>query len=159
MSIEIKLTRGFVTVIDDVDSDLAELKWTTFLDEKQNSGPYAYRSPDNIRIHQVIMERILGRKLERGELADHVDGDGLNNKRENLRLSTFRQNAHNQKRSKRNTSGYKGVSYYAADGRWRANIRVDGKLCFLGYFNTPEEAHEAYKVAAVKHFGEFARFE
>lgn len=88
---------------------------------------------------------------------DHIDGNKLNNCISNLRLATMPQNIANSKRSKRNTSGYKGVSYDRERGLWRANIKAAGHHKQLGRFSTPEEAHVAYMEAARKYYGEFAR--
>lgn len=85
---------------------------------------------------------------------DHIDGDRLNNRIENLREATYSQNAHNQPRNSRNTSGYKGVHFWR--NRWRAEIYINNKRIRLGSFNTPEQAHEAYCKAADEYFGEFA---
>lgn len=90
-------------------------------------------------------------------LVDHIDGDGLNNRRANLRPATHAQNSANQKRSSRNRSGFKGVHYYHRTSSWRAYIGVGGKQRHLGYFSTAEEAARIYDAAALELFGEFAR--
>lgn len=90
---------------------------------------------------------------------DHIDGDSLNNRVENLRECTRSQNSMNRPAKSDNVTGLKGVSRrkrsygYA----YRASIWVDGKSIPLGVYKTPEEAHEVYKEAAKKHFGEFYR--
>ena len=91
---------------------------------------------------------------------DHIDGDRMNNRLSNLRLASRQQNNGNARLSKANTSGFKGVTRYNAKPRtkpWIAQITVNGKRKGLGYFATPEEAHEAYAAAAVQAFGEYAR--
>ena len=90
---------------------------------------------------------------------DHIDGKGSNNHFTNLRLATTAENLRNAQLSRRNTSGFKGVSYNRRLDRWQASITVAGKLHYLGIFNAPEKAHVAYCTAAKQHFGEFARFE
>lgn len=90
---------------------------------------------------------------------DHADGDGLNNRWINLREANQSQNSGNQRLSRNNTSGAKGVSWSADKGKWRAQIKVGGKARNLGYFATPEDAHAVYVDAAKKYFGEFARAE
>lgn len=82
---------------------------------------------------------------------DHIDGNALNNQRANLRLCTRSENLGNQRRSKNNTSGYKGVRRLA--GRWGAFVRQQ----FLGLYDTPEEAARAYDDAARRVWGRFAR--
>ena len=89
------------------------------------------------------------------EQIDHINGDRADNRWCNLRLANHAQNARNAKRRNDNTSGYKGVT--RAKGKWAAQIyRGPGKSQHIGYFNTPEEAHEAYCEAAKNHFGPFA---
>jgi hypothetical protein len=78
----------------------------------------------------------------------------------NLREATQTQNSGNQRVQKNNRLGIKGVGAYQNKyraPRYRARIRVNGRLVHLGYFSTPAEANVAYAVAAQKHFGEFAR--
>ncbi|HEY6861677.1 MAG TPA: HNH endonuclease [Pseudolabrys sp.] len=89
------------------------------------------------------------------EQIDHWDLNRDNNALANLRLATPRQNSVNTKVSKKNTSGFKGVC--EQNGRWIAQMRQDGKRGYIGSFDTAEEAFEAYKQAALKQHGEFAR--
>ena len=90
---------------------------------------------------------------------DHRDGNGANNAIENLRPAACWQNLANQGLSRANTTGFKGVTLRKSTGRYVAQIHVHGKNRHLGYFDSPEEAHAAYRKAAREHFGEFARFE
>ncbi len=88
---------------------------------------------------------------------DHRNGDGLDNRRENLRAATRTQNMANTRLRSNNTSGFKGVSFDNRTARWIAAIRLDGHSYFLGRFDVPEEAARAYDAAALRLFGEFAR--
>lgn len=88
---------------------------------------------------------------------DHRDTDPLNNKWDNLRLTTESQNMANSCISKRNKTGYKGVCYFKRGNNYTARIMVKGKAVFLGYSDTAEEAHDLYIEAAKKYFGDFAR--
>jgi hypothetical protein len=88
---------------------------------------------------------------------DHESGIGVDNRRKNIRIATQIQNAWSVRRHRRNSTGFKGVVKYF--NRYRAFIQVNGKKFWLGSFATPQEAHEAYKAAAIKYYGEFARFE
>lgn len=93
--------------------------------------------------HRVMMHReLLG--LERGDKreADHINRDRLDNRRSNLRIATKKQNGQNQGCNRRanRTSKYRGVSYYKQTNRWQAYCRLDGKLNYLGYYMTEEEA-------------------
>jgi hypothetical protein len=93
------------------------------------------------------------------KIIDHKDGNPKNNKIENLREANSHQNAWNSSKSKSNTSGYKGVFWHSKMKKWTSSICFHRKLIWLGVFKTPEEAHEAYKNAALELHGEFARFE
>lgn len=92
------------------------------------------------------------------EQIDHIDGNGLNNDIENLRAATRSQNLQNTGKKKNNTSGFKGVVWHKQAQKWQARTWHEGKSHYLGLFDTPEAAHEAYKAAATKLHGEFARF-
>ena len=87
---------------------------------------------------------------------DHINCDAADNRWCNLRQATSSQNLHNM-RIKNNKVGLKGVVLCTYTGRYRARIRVGYRNVHLGRFDTPEEAHAAYVVAAKKYFGEFAR--
>jgi hypothetical protein len=87
---------------------------------------------------------------------DHENRESIDDRIENLRPATTSQNAANTARRTNNTSGYKGVFWDKSARRWRAEITVNRKRIHLGYYDSPEEAHAAYCVAAKKFFGEFA---
>jgi hypothetical protein len=89
---------------------------------------------------------------------DHKDTIKSNNQFINLRTATKSQNSGNTKKPVTNKSGYKGVCWHKKSGKWRAQIIYQGKSYWLGVYETPEEAHEAYCKAATHYFGEFARF-
>lgn len=107
-------------------------------------------------LHRWILERKLGRPLSKEELCDHVNGDRLDNRRENLRLASKLQNCQNRRKNVDNQSGYKGVGFEKSTGKWRARIRVNRIAKRLGSFDTPEQAYEAYCAAAREYHGEFA---
>lgn len=154
-----KYAGKYEAIISSEDTDLAELNWCVHI---ESTSYYALRSPRiegkkrTIKMHRVILERKIGRKLEKGEWCDHIDGNGLNNTRPNLRLTTSLGNARNARKSVRNTSGYKGVSKYR--NKWKAYIKHEKKTIHLGYFDNPEDAHKAYCEKAKELHGEFANF-
>lgn len=87
---------------------------------------------------------------------DHVNQNKSDNRWNNLRLASRRNNARNQGITAKNTSGFKGVSFHKRTGRWRADIQLNGAQKSLGSFESPEVAHLAYSKAARQYFGEFA---
>ena len=89
---------------------------------------------------------------------DHIDGNRVNNKIENLRPASSFQNSHNASIRSDNNSGYKGVGYHSPANKWRARIRYMNKRMSLGLFDTPLEAHKAYCAAADKYHKEFAHY-
>lgn len=158
-TIEIPLTQGLTAVIDECDADLADHKWYAKLEHGYRYYPVRKYKRQPKKLHRFVAERILGRTLTADDIIDHVDNDPLNNRRSNLRLASVSQNTMNQKRSVRNTSGYKGVTWNKRCGKWQASIKRDGKNYHLGLYSDPKEAHEAYKQKAIELHGEFARFE
>lgn len=88
---------------------------------------------------------------------DHIDGNGLNNTRNNLRVSTQAQNTRNQRIKKTNTSGYKGVSFCKKKKKYSCHITLNYKHIFGGYFKNPIEAAKKYNFLAIKYHGEFAK--
>jgi hypothetical protein len=86
---------------------------------------------------------------------DHIDGVRSNNAISNLRLADKTQNSYNTGLMKNNTSGYKGVSYVAARGKYQVGICIQGVQKHLGYYSTAEEASAAYQKAAKELHGEF----
>jgi len=90
-----------------------------------------------------------------GEMVDHINGDKLDNRRENLRKCSHADNMKNRKAHRNNGSGFKGV--YPDRKKWRAKITVNGKVHRLGTFENPAEAHAAYCLAAKELHKEYAR--
>lgn len=91
------------------------------------------------------------------KMRDHIDGDRLNNTRQNIRFVTPSQNMFNRGISKNNTSGYSGVYFHKETGKWAAEIKEHGRKIYLGIFETKEEAMEARKQAEEKYHGEYRR--
>lgn len=151
----IPLTKGMEAFCDLADAPLvSEFNWTA---SKAGARFYALRTvqhvgakPESVRMHRLIMSPPTGLSV------DHIDGNGLNNRRSNLRLATVSQNGCNRGPAVNNTSGYKGVWWFAYAKLWTAQIRLKGKRYHLGYFKTAEEAHSAYCAAASRIHGEFA---
>lgn len=150
-----KYAGRYETIISDEDADLADLSWQVFVDTHTQYALHGVKNSKSIRLHRVILERVIGRSLESHERPDHINGNGLDNRRENLRLATIIDNARNRRIGKDNTTGFKGICPNGY-GKWKALIRNGGKQIYLGTFNTPKEAHEAYCKAAKDFHGDFA---
>jgi hypothetical protein len=153
----VPLTRGFMAIIDTADVPLVEgFNW--YADEKSGTV-YAATTvllDNGNQCTLYLHRRVLGLTISTVHV-DHIDGNGLNNQRSNIRPCSRSENMRNRGAYRNNTSGFKGVFWFARDRRWRARIRVDGKDKHLGFFDDPEAAHEAYCAAAAELHGEFAR--
>ncbi len=152
---EIPLSQGKVALVDDVEFDLLSVnKWCA---QKDRRTYYAVRSitiaPNKEK--RVWMHReILG--LTVGQFADHINGNGLDNRRSNLRIATTSQNGANRRVGRNNTSGVKGVAWHKGSKKWQSSICVRGRMIQLGRFYDLKSAECIYKLAAFKFFGEFA---
>ena len=93
-----------------------------------------------------------------GMTIDHINCNPLDNRKSNLRICTLSENCCNKKKSKRNTSGYKGVTWHKRHKKWYVSIRKNDMIKHIGCFLTKEEAHAAYCKVAKELHGEFARF-
>jgi len=103
-------------------------------------------------VHRLVM----GLTPKDGKQVDHIDGNGINNTRQNLRACVNRTNAANRPGYLGSTSSYKGVSFRTSANRWQSTIKSNGKIKWLGTFATQEEAARAYDAASLDLFGEFA---
>jgi hypothetical protein len=153
MSKEIQLSRDLVAIVDDDDYlRLSVFKWHALL-----AGRAFYAACKENKTHKLILMHRLVLYAPRGMEVDHVNGNSLDNRRENLRLASHAQNGMNQKIRHDSKSGFKGVSFNKPRGRWLAHIKFRGKKYNLGYFETPELAAKEYDRAARLAFGKFAR--
>jgi hypothetical protein len=156
----IPLTRGKEALVDDCDYEyLTQWSWCFVKAEHHQSG-YAQRKqkiqgkPTTIHMHRLVAERS-GLEVNQRRI-DHIDGNGLNNQRANLRVATDSQNKANRGKQQNNTSGFKGVTWDREHRKWRAQIRVLRRQYCISRHDDPRDAARAYNEAALKHFGEFA---
>ena len=140
-------------LVDDEDFDwLNQWFWTASKPPK-NSAMYAAKRTKPYKMHHLLVEK------KPGEVVDHIDGNGLNNQKRNLRVCSLLENSRNRKKMPgspfgKPTSKHKGVGLIA--GSFRARISISGKTIYIGTFKSESSAALAYNEAARKYFGEYA---
>lgn len=147
---EIQLTKGFVAIVDDAEFDwLMQWGWTTLVKPKT---AYAVAKIDgrSAYMHRLIME------TPKGLVTDHINGDGLDNRRANLRVATSSQNNTARHDAPRNRHGYFGIQLSKSGRFFQASIRADKRRFFLGTAPTAEAAARLYDEGARRLHGEFA---
>lgn len=159
----IPLTRGQWTIVWEVDFGWIS-KWHWFAQYSKSKNCYyamrRQRRTDGSWAHVSMHREMLGMSNDDPRRPDHVISENtLDNRGANLRIATKAQNSSNSRRRKDNTSGYKGVSYFAPDDTYTAEIMCKGVKYYLGRYKEKEVAHAKYCEAARRLFGEFARFE
>jgi hypothetical protein len=148
---EIQLTQGKVALVDDSDFEwLNQWKWHAWCPNKNNKVFYAKRTSQGILMHRVIMQAVVG------ELIDHGNQDGLDNRRNNLRKCTRGQNSMNRRSKEKSSSKFLGVCFDKVTKRWMVQIDHNRKHYFGGRFKTEVEAAKAYNKKATELHGEFA---
>lgn len=152
----IALTKGFVARISPEDFlRFGALVWHAIV--TPDGHVYAARTVhSHARKHMVYLHREI-LDAATGSVVDHVNGDTLDCRRSNLRLTTPTGNARNRRADRTSTSSFIGVSWDARNRKWIAQIKYDGRNRFLGRFADEAEAARAYDTAAREHFGEHAR--
>lgn len=153
----IPLTRGMFALVDDADFErLNKHKWCAY---KRPQTFYAGRSTllPNGKWRMIYMHReILGLKFGDIRQGDHKNHNGLDNRRDKLRICTCSQNHQNGNPYRGSSSAFKGISWHKGGHKWQAFIKTDGQNIYLGCFMSEIEAAKAYDIAAKKYFGEFA---
>lgn len=156
--IKISLTQGKFALIDDKDFTLINsYKWYA-----QNNSGYTfyaihrYQDKQTKKSIYIKMHRLIMNPQDNEEI-DHIDSDGLNNQKFNLRICTSQQNNMNRKKLKSCSSKFKGVYWKKQYKKWCSRIKINNKFKHLGYFDNEIEAAKTYDAAARKYFGEFAR--
>lgn len=159
---KIELTQGLYALCDDEDYEMLMEgpKWQA---AKSGNNYYAIRSrclgiktpkgyykKETERMHVLIVGK------RKGLVIDHINHNGLDNRKENLRFSTTNQNQHNRGKNKENKTGYKGV-WAEKHGGYRAQISIDNERIYLGVYKTPADAALAYNIAAIKYHRKFAK--
>jgi len=148
----VPLTKGLEAIIDAADVPLVD-SWNWHAQTLRTGHAYANRSVATdrgsraIAMHRVIMNAD-------GREVDHINGDGLDNRRANLRLCSHGENMRNRVLDRRNTLGLRGV--WSSNGKFRACIQFNGRTIHLGTFTSKKEASAAYVGAAKALFAEFS---
>lgn len=155
---EILLTQGMTAVIDDEDYDfINQWKWHAF--KSLNGKFYACRNspfdPEGRRTH-IFMHRVLADTPD-GFDTDHINGNPLDNRRNNLRVANRAQNMWNRAPNKKGSSPHKGVHWHKQHKKWCVSIQVNKRRMHLGLFDSEIEAAEVYASKAATEFGEFNR--
>ena len=152
---EIPLTKGYVALVDDCDYDqLAIYNWHVLM---TRNTVYAVRGVGpRGKQRAVLMHRTIMGPAAHLEV-DHIDGDGVNNQRHNLRICTHQQNMQARRKHVPTASAFRGVSPLAARGKWVAYIFHNGAQRHIGVFQSEAAAAHAYDQRAKELFGDFAR--
>jgi len=152
----IALTQGKYTIVDPADyPSLSKYKWQL---TRSPRSDYATRSVTigSRRQKSVCMHRVIMNAGD-GQFIDHINHNGLDNRKANLRLASMAQNSWNKRKQKGNhSSKFKGVSWSAREKKWYAGIQANRKKIFLGLFKNEIDAAKAYDAAAGKYHGQFA---
>jgi hypothetical protein len=159
MVARIALTRGYTTLVDDEDAEavLACGAWHVSVESGGVYAVHTQRIPGTRKTLRIRLHRFIMNAPDKFDV-DHINGDGLDNRRSNLRLCTDSENQGNARKRRRQTaSQYKGVTWHKSAQRWQAQIEVARKTRYLGLFHSELDAARAYDAAAKVVFGEFAR--
>jgi hypothetical protein len=149
----VPLTQGLVSIIDTEDLPLIEGFTWYAANGYAKSRIVVEQVIKIVAMHRLITNATLGLEV------DHINGNKLDNRKINLRLVTRQQNALNLSLAKNNKSGFKGVSWCNSSRKWKATIAYARQRYHLGFFNTPEAAYAAYRMASKRLHGEFGRVE
>lgn len=151
----IPLTQGMSAVVDAADYEWL-MRWKWYASRRPNGNFYAVRSEwidgkdFQIRMHRQIIG------APQGVLVDHINRDGLYNRRSNLRICSAAENTRNSTSARGSTSQYLGVSWHNSTGKWVAQIMAGGRVKHLGRFADEIAAAHAYDAAARLYHSDFA---
>jgi hypothetical protein len=158
--VEIPLTQGYVAWVSPEDAERVKAAGPWFAIVKSDRLVYARHGsvrPDGGRTTECLHQFIMGPAPE-GMVVDHIEHGafgGLDCRRSNMRFVTPAESVRHRRIAKSNTSGIIGVSWHKKTGKWRAQIRANGKILHLGLYDDIEGAKAAYQAASKKYHGEF----
>ena len=158
---EIQLTQNKATMVDDADYEwLSKNGWYARNTRGLFYAQRTLRTADGKR-HQVLMHREIWKhhhgSIPKGMEIDHINGNPLDNRLENLRLCTHAQNMANERKKAPHSSKYRGVNFNKYKGRWEAKIQSNSKPIHIGTFISETEAAKAYDTMAQELFGNLAQ--
>lgn len=155
MAKEIELTNGMKAIVDDEDYDyLLDYNWRCIKNGKTHYAIFGRRingKYSNVWMHRMIMDA-----KDRKDEVNHINHNGLDNRRENLRITTHDKVIAQSRVSNNKPTKHKGISYHKPTNKWRARININGKTTYLGYYSNEIEAAQAYEKKATEIFGEYA---
>ena len=140
---------GFAVVDAEDYERLVKYKWY-LCQEGYLFYAFRYAGRQQVRMHREIMN------APKGVTVDHIDRNGLYNRKRNLRLCSRRQNSYNRRGNSRCTSQYKGVYLHKSSGKWIARITCGGENNYLGLYENERDAARAYDEKAKQLYGDFA---
>lgn len=141
-------------IVDEADYDhIAHIRWSVSKEGHNFYAVHTFRA-DSGKHGKWKLHRLI---IPDAEVIDHINGNGLDNRRVNLRACTHAENSRNRRRQHNNRSGYTGVYFHKGNNGWIAQIKVNNQMVYLGTFATAEEASAARDLAARRYHGRFAR--
>lgn len=157
--VHLEIAEGNVVLLDEIDRDLTQYNWQT----RRGYASRRDKERKHIYMHRLIVERKIERPLTDTEKVDHHNSNKLDNRRDNIDISTSQENGANTMKPKRinankeATSRFKGVDFNRTTGKWRARITHGYHTTHIGYYESEEEAAIAYDLKAIDLFGDFAK--
>ena len=152
LSVEILTTNNKIVMVDIEDYELvSSFRWWA------QKSYYTFYAQRNVKVNFKYTTQYMHTMITGFPYVDHINGDGLDNRKENLRESNNTLNKANARKRTGCTSKYKGVHWYCRTAKWRVQINKDYKNIHLGYFMNEENAARAYDEAAIELFGDHAR--
>ena len=154
------LTQEILKTIIEYDCITGLFKWKERLQKRKIDWFGGYKQSDGYMQIRILNKKYMAHRLAwlycygkfPQNIIDHINRNKSDNRIKNLREATYSENQQNTDKKSNNKSGYKGVAYEKVAKKWRSQISVNGKRIHIGYFNTKEEAAEAYKTTSSKLF-------